>query len=464
MQRNSKLGCLTFPGILAAVITILAIAGFTSVRGGLIYNPGPLNAQTGDILGGVASHAETGWECNACHSAPWNPTTMADLCVNCHGEIAQQMQGMVALHGSMYQNNPELECRDCHPEHRGAEAPLTVMQGGDFPHELLGFSLKGHERTAQGEPFACADCHQDDLTTFASGTCDACHRQMDSVFSLAHSLSFGSDCLACHDGVDRFGEKYDHIAVPFRLTGGHRDVECVLCHVDARSLDDFATAPQDCFACHYTDDPHESRFGTTCDACHSTANWQEATFDHSLSAFKLEGEHARVRCEECHQNNVFQGTPTDCYSCHRQDDEHNGRFDTDCGACHTPFNWDEVTFDHDRSDFPLTGAHLDVVCEDCHTTGQFAGLSTQCEACHADPDFHLGAFSTSCEDCHSTTAWIPASFNLPHPQPRVEEGGNGVNHGRTSCRTCHPATVRTYTCLACHSDNQGGEGNEGGDD
>lgn len=182
MQRNSRLGCLTFSGILSAMITILAIAGVASARGGLLYNPGPLNSQAGEILGDVASHAETGGECKACHSAPWDSTTMADLCVNCHGEIAQQMQSMVALHGSIYQNNPKLECRDCHPEHRGTDASLTVMQGGEFPHELLGFSLNGHRRKVRNEAFICADCHHDDITTFASDTCDACHRQMDWSF------------------------------------------------------------------------------------------------------------------------------------------------------------------------------------------------------------------------------------------------------------------------------------------
>ena len=459
-MRRNRLGCFTFSGVLSAIITILAIAGVAYARGGLMYNPGPLNAQTGEFLGSVASHAETDGQCEVCHSAPWSSTTMADLCVDCHGEIAQQMQSMVALHGSMYQTNPKLECRDCHPEHRGADAPLTVMQGGEFPHELLGYSLNGHRLTVQKEPFTCADCHHDDISIFASETCDTCHRQMDPVFAQAHLLSFGSTCLDCHDGVDAFGERFNHNVSVFKLTGGHRNVECVLCHVDARTLADFETAPQECYACHRTDDPHELRFGTDCSACHTTDDWEKATFNHNLSAFKLEGEHAEAACEECHQNGVYKGTPTDCYACHRQDDEHNGRFGMDCAACHTPRDWDEASFDHNRSNFPLDGAHVNVACEDCHTGSQFTGISTQCVACHADPGFHLGAFSTTCGECHSTSAWLPANFNLSHPEPRVDEEGTGINHGYTTCRTCHPDTVRTYTCLACHSDNQGGEGEE----
>ena len=463
-MRGNRLGCFTFSGVLSAIITILAIAGVAYARGGLMYNPGPLNAQAGEILGGVASHAETGGQCEACHSAPWDSVTMADLCVNCHGEIGLQMQSMITLHGAMYQNNPKLECRDCHTEHKGAGAPLTIMQGGEFPHELLGFSLNGHRLTVQREPFSCADCHHDDISTFASDSCDACHRQMDTVFAQAHLLSFGTECLDCHDGVDVFGERFNHNVSQFRLTGGHRDVACVLCHVDARNLTDFETAPQDCYACHRTDDPHELRFGAACNACHSPDDWQTAVFDHNLSAFKLEGEHARVDCEECHQNDIFQGTPTDCYACHGQEDEHDGRFGTNCAACHNPFDWSDAAFDHNLSNFPLDGAHVDALCETCHTAGQFAGLSTQCVACHADPGFHLGVFSANCEECHSTTAWSPAQFNISHPEPRVDEEGTGINHGRTTCRTCHPSTLREFTCLECHSDNQGGEGEEGDDD
>jgi hypothetical protein len=382
-------------GLLSMLVTVLAISGIAYARGGLMYSPGPLNAQSGAMLGGVASHAETRGRCEACHGAPWTSVRMADLCVDCHGEIAVQMGDMVALHGAMYQKEPKLECRACHPEHNGTDAPLTNLQGGDFPHELLGFSLNGHSLTVQKELFACADCHHEDLSTFSAEACEACHRQMDPVFAQAHLLSFGAACLDCHDGVDRLSKKnFNHNVFSFKLTGRHASVACAKCHVNARGYGDFEVTLQDCYSCHFNDDPHETRFGT------------------------------------------------------------------DCSACHTADGWEEATFDHNRSNFPLTGAHASLACEACHTAGQFAGLSAQCASCHADPDFHLGAFSANCADCHSTTAWVPAQFNLSHPEPRVDEEGSGINHGFTTCRTCHPSTVREYTCLACHSDNQGGEGGE----
>ena len=44
---------------------------------------------------------------------------------------------------------------------------------------------------------------------------------------------------------------------------------------------------------------------------------QSADFDHLRTGFPLTDRHAQARCESCHQNGIFQGTPRDCASCHR---------------------------------------------------------------------------------------------------------------------------------------------------
>ena len=41
-------------------------------------------------------------------------------------------------------------------------------------------------------------------------------------------------------------------------------------------------------------------------------------FDHVKTGFPLSGAHAAQRCESCHLNGVFKGTPRDCASCHLQ--------------------------------------------------------------------------------------------------------------------------------------------------
>jgi hypothetical protein len=287
---------------------------------------------------------------------------------------------------------------------------------------------------------------------------------MDISFAQSHVLSFGEDCLACHDGVDRFGD-FNHSKYLFALEAGHTNVACTKCHLDARSIADLQSAPQDCFSCHKQDDPHFGAYGADCQVCHTARGWTPANFDHNLSSFKLEGEHAEVDCEQCHVNNVYLGTPRDCYSCHRQDDEHNGQYGTQCESCHDPSDWENATFDHSRTDFPLMGGHSGVECGRCHINGAFDKIPTACITCHQDPAFHAGAFGSECEACHSIDSWSPARFNLSHPEPRVDEGGSGIYHGGASCRECHPSSVFQSSCASCHEGNNFEEGEgEGGDD
>ena len=451
MQKN-RLGCLTGTGIIAALITILVIAGIGFAQGATMFSPGALSAkQSGAVLGNVHSHAETRGNCGACHTAPWDSAVMADRCTTCHADIATQMRQVATLHGQLAgKGSAILACYDCHPDHRGATAALIDMSGKQFPHEGLGFSLKRHAENVNDSAFTCQDCHTVDIKTFDQKTCGSCHAQIDAAFVEAHLAAYGPNCLSCHDGVDRFSKTFSHAAFAFTLTGKHANLACDKCHNHALALADFAAAPKDCVSCHKQNDPHAGQFGTDCSACHSSAGWSPAKFDHNLAAFKLTGAHANVACAQCHVNNVFKGTPTDCYSCHKQRDAHNGQFGTDCSACHTTTKWDDVTFDHNKSNFPLTGAHASVACAQCHTGGQFKGLSTDCVSCHQDPAFHAGVLGTDCASCHTTTGWSPAQFNRSHPS-FGEEGG--INHGGASCRTCHPDNVSTFTCLACHDSN-----------
>lgn len=461
-MRTNRLGCLTGTGIIAALITAFAIAGFAYARGGLMYNPGPLNAQSEEreVLGGVSSHAEIGGDCGACHTAPWEPAKMEDRCVDCHGGIAVQMQDVASMHGTMLHKNPDLQCRHCHPEHRGAEAKLTELGAEPFPHQVVGFMLTGHKLTTAREPFTCQDCHADDISTFDMNTCDACHRQMDVAFMTAHSLSYGGACLDCHDGVDRFDENFDHNSFPFQIKGQHVGLACDKCHFNARGLADFPVTLQDCYSCHSKDDPHQGTLGADCVDCHSEDGWTPAKFDHNLTAFKLEGGHLEAACQDCHATRVFAGTPTDCYSCHQPDDEHQGEYGTECSACHNTSDWEDADFDHNLTKLPLIGGHSGVPCSRCHSTGQFVGLSTTCASCHGDPAYHAGLFGLNCLSCHTVDNWS-AKYRGPHPGI-ADEGGSGVNHGGGSCRSCHTKTLHTATCKQCHNGNPDGDGGGGG--
>lgn len=338
---RKRLGCLTGSGLIAALVTVLVIAGFAYARGGLIFNSGPLNAQSGNMLGGVTSHAETGRECKTCHTAPWESATMADRCIVCHTDIALQMRDAGSLHGRLLQDNPELSCRHCHPEHRGPDAKLTAMEEGVFPHEVVGFSLSAHQLTVAREPFQCEACHHNDVTTFALDTCDTCHRQMDPGFMTTHTVSFGAACLDCHDGVDRFDESFDHNVFSFPLTGRHVGLACAQCHSNARSLEDFALTPQDCYSCHQDDEPHAGQFGTECAACHGTTAWTPAEFN-GQHTFPL-NHGGGATCATCHPAGFTTYT---CYGCH----EH-----TEAEVRERHLDKEILTFQN---------------CMECHPTGQ----------------------------------------------------------------------------------------------
>jgi hypothetical protein len=518
---NNRLGCFSTTAITTSFITALIIASVTFASGSSMFSPGKLNAVPGKQLGGVLSHAQIGKKCAQCHPAFWETDRMSDRCVVCHEDITRQLASPLALHGVLRENNPTMDCRRCHPDHRGVAALLTAFNSS-FPHERLGFSLAAHPGTT------CADCHNGKYTTFDTVTCTNCHREMDSVFTTTHELAYGIDCLGCHDGAESLGANFDHARVQFPLTGLHQDLICTKCHLNARSSADLKNTPSQCINCHAKDEPHEGRFGTACETCHNTSGWKPAkfdhelanfkltgkhidvacekchtngtykgtpsicgschqkddthqgqfgadcglchstngwkpsTFDHNLSAFKLTGAHLNADCKQCHQNGVFKGTPTNCYACHAKDDNHNGRFGTNCGACHTTTAWRPATFDHNLSAFRLTGAHANLACERCHSKG-FSGTPSFCAACHGDPSFHHGMFGTNCAECHNTSNWN-AGYNGPHPS--FGEHG-GINHEGASCRDCHTKNLGSATCLKCHDSNNpgdGGGGDGGGED
>jgi len=510
---RKRIGCLTNSGIISAILTLIFVIGFVLGQGNLMFSPGELNSKMGVPIGGLVSHAEIGNKCSKCHTAPWESVRMDDRCVQCHVDIASQVQDLSTLHGIFFINNTHLSCRICHPEHGGTVSPQTVMNSINFPHETLGFSLNTHKNDL------CQDCHPSSVKSFSQETCSLCHQQRDLKFMQDHNSIFGSNCLACHDGLETYGKCFKHDDFPFKLSGKHKEVLCVECHPGARSKADLQSTLQDCYACHQKDnihstgigiscvdchttdgwkpakfdhnlatfklegkhvdvscdkchidgkfqgtpldcatchvkdDTHNGSFGSNCGDCHSTNGWKPATFDHSLSSFPLTGKHIGVPCTNCHINNIFKGTSDYCYSCHARNDQHNGQYGKDCGACHSTSGWLPATFNHALSGFPLTGAHLGLACTRCHPNNNFKNASPDCASCHGDPAWHAGSFGTNCSACHSTTNWS-ANYNGPHPS-FGDQGG--INHGGASCKDCHTVNLKTATCTKCHDSNNPGD-------
>jgi hypothetical protein len=446
-----RLGCVSASGVIAGLLALVVVVGVSLLWGGVLFSPGPLNAQAGgSTLGNVSSHAELGRRCSECHAAPWSRETMSDRCLACHTEIARQLQEPSSLHSVLGVGGPGLACYDCHPEHRGTDAPLTQVDVDAFPHEATGYALQGHRQTAAGGEFACADCHGQSLTHFDVAACADCHRGLDDAYTQTHIETFGADCLACHDGIDTYGRLFDHDGLAFPLQGRHASTGCAGCHEGARSVADLQSAPQDCFSCHAEDDAHDGQFGQDCAACHTPEGWEAATFDHAQTAFALLGKHVAVDCGDCHVDGVYQGTPQDCVSCHLEDDAHEGQFGQDCAECHTPEDWKEATFDHAQTAFPLLGEHVTVECGDCHLEGVYRGTPLDCFSCHADDDAHEGQFGQDCAGCHTPEDWKAATFD--HTQTAFPLTGAHIG---TDCLNCHVGGVFSGTsqvCSACHDD------------
>lgn len=397
---------LTPLGMILAITTLLVVAGLLYTDGHRVFSPGELSTanKTGAIYGGVSSHAALVTDCAACHAAPWEKTTMAQRCLDCHTDIAAQFTNPAKLHSTpQFQN-----CRDCHVEHRGATANLTLVRELTVNHDLFGFSLVRHQTKPDNQPFACTDCHTESLNRFAAETCVECHQQNDRTFTELHIADYGDNCQACHNGVDRFSKDvFDHNKSQFPLLGQHAQTACTACHQEVKDLDGFKQAPSECVDCHLQHNPHPPSFGNDCAACHNSDSWQTEIFDHNLSSFKLTGKHQAVACKDCHINNVFRGTPQTCVGCHAKDDVHLGNFGKDCAACHQTDSWQRGPFVHT---FPLDhGGGGIIACATCHTDPATYKTYT-CYNCHNPVDIKrihvfaemMASDITDCVRCHPT--------------------------------------------------------------
>jgi hypothetical protein len=92
-----------------------------------------------------------------------------------------------------------------------------------------------------------------------------------------------------------------------------------------------------------------------------------------------------------------------------------------CTTCHTQETWrpyGQIEM-HNRTRFPLTGAHVSLACQRCHPgarVGKFVPTDPECLTCHrADlagttnpPHIPLG-WTDKCDRCHIPTRWEQAS-------------------------------------------------------
>lgn len=290
--------------------------------------------------------------------------------------------------------------------------------------------------------------------------------------SKAHrSLEGASNCTTCH-----------------RL-GGQRTFKCLECHTEIASK---ISAGAGLHARVVT----RNDGSQTCSTCHSEHNgeqfalvkWEPSLqqFDHAKAGWPLTGKHAALVCSRCHEpakipagakplikvrdlSRTFLGLSRECASCH--EDAHKGKLGKTCEQCHSTNDWKKVpSFDHSRTRFVLTGGHLRLSCDKCHTPLERGGpprwtglIFDRCTGCHADP--HRGSFANSCQSCHNTANWkaVPATLlagKFDHAATRYPLLGK---HTLLRCEQCHAGgdfkkPVAFQKCTDCHRpDPHGGQ-------
>ncbi len=197
--------------------------------------------------------------------------------------------------------------------------------------------------------------------------------------------------------------------------------------------------------------------------CHSTSTWKPSSFDHTATGFQLVGGHNLTQCSDCHSVSTSNAS-SECFVCHESNynsaDEHlSQNYPKTCEDCHNATNWEDANFDHNNTNFALTGSHTTVNCGDCHTSG-YSGTSTACSDCHtadfnnsSNPNHSALSLSTNCENCHTTNPnWQPASFTVHNDFYLIEGAHTSISN---DCSTCHNGNYNNTPneCYGCHQSN-----------
>jgi hypothetical protein len=455
-------------------------------------------------------HSVTGFALTGTHASP-TPTPCASChinnnytlnsadCMSCHTPAWQStatLGGNVPNHITSGFPSTAAACASCHP--------ITKWADGKFDHSTTGFTLVGTH--VSPTPTPCSSCHINGNYTLNSADCMTCHTpDWNKTATLGGNVpnhitsgfpSTAAACSSCHPITTWADGKFDHSTTGFPLTNKHITVQCSQCHINGNYA--LKIAPTDCgnSGCHLTtwqqtNNPVHATSGpafavANCSNCHTTAGWDAASFDHSLTGFTLAGTHmspAPTPCASCHSNNNYSLNTADCMSCHTPawnstitiggavPNHIAAGFPSTaamCASCHPITTWSAGKFDHSTTGFPLTGAHADPTkapCSACHVNNNYSGnLPTDCYSCHTAawqstvtlggnvPNHIAAAFPTTCATCHTTTNWLGAVFDhtqywrLPHQGAVCSDCHiDSTNYANTSCINCHTQSAHGKT-------------------
>lgn len=252
-------------------------------------------------------------ECKECHKTSLTAPIKHDRCTDCHTDYHKK---------EFAKNGISPDCNTCHTNNGFAPSTFTVEK-----HNLSKFKLEGaHLATA------CFACHKKgkDWTFKNMGTkCVDCHKNEHKGF-IDPKFFPNENCAVCHNVTDWNKVKFDHSKTKFKLEGAHAQETCAACHYrkdeNGKSIQVFGGLSQECASCHK--DTHVNQFAengkTDCARCHGTDDWKKSKFNHNSSRFILDGEHANVKCEECHKTIMdtkgkyiqYKFNNIECSNCH----------------------------------------------------------------------------------------------------------------------------------------------------
>lgn len=422
--------------------------------------------------------------CTKCHEL--GEKVYNSKCLDCHKEIKNLISAGKGYHAG--KDVKGKECYSCHSEHHGRNFRIINFDAKNFNHSKTGFELKGAHQKVE-----CADCHRskfiraDNLKKKSSTylgldtQCSGCHEDV-------HQSTLGNDCIDCHNNESfKPAPLFNHNKAAFKLSGAHNKVDCIKCHpTEQKNGKEFKrfrnVSYTTCGSCHK--DPHQGRFGTDCQSCHSTASFNQinsGSFDHSKTKFALVGKHQSVKCDNCHKAGLGKKLQfTECTDCHK--DYHRGVFVVnqkikDCKECHSENGFSPSLFNvehHEMAAFKLTGMHLAVPCISCHKINSeewnFRHIGLKCIDCHKNihgkelKEEYLP--NNDCTACHSSDSWHTIKFG--HDKTSFKLQGK---HLDAACAECHIKKGETRSvyifssvkpeCEFCHKDIHFGQFKKG---
>lgn len=412
-------------------------------------------------------------DCDSCHkgAASGQYIGLSTQCYSCHSNDFK-----TAANPNHVTAGFSTTCNLCH----GADTWLSA----NFDHASVGFPLTGGHAMP---PRVCTDCHINNNFNITSTACVGCHlKDYQGATNPNHvAAGFAQTCQQCHNTTSWSNASFNHNLTNFPLTGLHTvpPRQCTDCHVN----NNYNLTTNTCVSCHLKDyqgttNPNHvsSNFPQTCDQCHNTSSWLNATFNHNSTGFSLTGAHTAPprQCTDCHVNNNYNLTNTACVSCH-QTDYNNATtpvnhiaasFPTTCETCHDTVLWTDGTFNHTSTGFQLTGSHTvpPRQCTDCHTNNNYSLNSTLCYSCHqkdyngtTSPVHSTAGYPTTCEVCHDTTVWTDSTFN--HNNTAFPLTGSHTVPPRvcTDCHVNNNYTTLPTTCIGCHQTDYNNTTNPG---